>query len=281
MPETSGFELCRTIRERYSHFELPVLLLTACDSTEEILTGFWSGANDYVVKPADRTELRTRVFSLVTLKQSANAALENEMLFLQAQIRPHFLYNAFNTISAVALTDGPKASDLIDDLAIYLRGCFNSDVSQGLIPIETELGIVDSYVRIEQARFGKRLQFVSAVETSCSFFLPPLTIQPLVENSIRHATLDNYADIEIRLSIAENLQFIYITIRDNGKGIEPSTISELMDDCPSRRTGGIGLNNVNRRLKLHYGIPLEVHTTPKDGTRILIKIPKTHIYGKK
>lgn len=281
MPEMSGFELCRTIRKRYSHFELPVLLLTACDSTEEILTGFWSGANDYVVKPADRTELRTRVFSLVTLKQSVNAALENEMLFLQAQIRPHFLYNAFNTISAVALTDGPKASDLIDDLAIYLRGCFNSDVSQGLIPIETELGIVDSYVRIEQARFGKRLRFESAVETSKSFFLPPLTIQPLVENSIRHATLDSYADIEIRLSVTEDTQFIYITIRDNGKGIEPSTISELMDDCPSRRTGGIGLNNVNRRLKLHYGIPLKVHTTPKDGTRILIKIPRTHISGKK
>lgn len=281
MPEMSGFELCQTIRKRYSHFELPILLLTACDSTEEILTGFWSGANDYVIKPADRIELRTRVFSLVTLKQSVNAALENEMLFLQAQIRPHFLYNAFNTISAVALTDGPKASDLIDDLAIYLRGCFNSDVSQGFVPIETELGIVDSYVRIEQARFGRRLQFVSVVETTDSFFLPPLTIQPLVENSIRHATLDSYADIEIHLSITEDTQFIHITIQDNGKGIEPSTISELMDDCPARRTGGIGLSNVNRRLKLHYGIPLKVHTTPNEGTHILIKIPKAYMSGKK
>lgn len=281
MPEMSGFELCRTIRKRYSHFELPILLLTACDSTEEILTGFWSGANDYVIKPADRIELRTRVFSLVTLKQSANAALENEMLFLQAQIRPHFLYNAFNTISAVALTDGPKASDLIDDLAIYLRGCFNSDVNQGFVPIETELGIVDSYVRIELARFGKRLQFVSVVETTDSFFLPPLTIQPLVENSIRHATLDSYADIEIQLSVTEDAQFIHIAIRDNGKGIEPSTISELMDDSPARRTGGIGLNNVNRRLKLNYGIPLKVHTTPNEGTHILIKIPKAYMSGKK
>ena len=148
MPEMSGFELCQIIRKRYSHFELPVLLLTACDGAEEILTGFWSGANDYVVKPADRIELRTRVFSLITLKQSVKSALDNEMLFLQAQIRPHFLYNAFNTISAIALTDGVKASELIDDLAIYLRGCFGNDVNRGLVTIDTELGIVNSYVHI-------------------------------------------------------------------------------------------------------------------------------------
>lgn len=273
MSEMSGFELCQTIRKRYSHFDLPILLLTACDSTEEILTGFWSGANDYVIKPADRIELRTRVFSLITLKQSANAALKNEMLFLQAQIRPHFLYNAFNTISAVALTDGPKASDLIDDLAIYLRGCFGSDVNQDLVPVQAELDIVNSYVRIEQARFGKRLRFISARDTLRSFFLPPLTIQPLVENSIRHATLDSYKDIEIKLTFTEDTEFIYITLQDNGGGIESSTISELMDDTLNQHTGGIGLSNVNRRLKLHYGIPLEIHSSPEKGTRILIRIP--------
>ena len=62
---------------------------------------------------------------------------------MQAQIRPHFLYNAFNTISAIALSDGLKASELIDDLAIYLRGCFGTNVNQGLVSIDTELGFVN------------------------------------------------------------------------------------------------------------------------------------------
>lgn len=273
MPEMSGFEMCQEVRKRYSHFELPILLLTACNSMEEILTGFWSGANDYVVKPADRIELRTRVFSLITLKQSVKSALDNEILFLQAQIRPHFLYNAFNTISAIALTDGAQASELIDDLAVYLRGCFGTKASQELIPIDTELGIVKSYVRIEQARFGKRLHFTSSRATDRSFFLPPLTIQPLIENAIRHTTLDSYKDIHIQLKIREQEDFICIIITDNGTGIDASRISELLDERPTGSKGGIGLRNVNRRLMLHYGIPLDIKTSPETGTQILIRIP--------
>ena len=273
MPEMSGFELCQIIRKRYSHFELPVLLLTACDGAEEILTGFWSGANDYVVKPADRIELRTRVFSLITLKQSVKSALDNEMLFLQAQIRPHFLYNAFNTISAIALTDGVKASELIDDLAIYLRGCFGNDVNRGLVTIDTELGIVNSYVHIEQARFGRRLQFKLVQKTGRSFSLPPLTIQPLVENAIRHATLDSYQEIQIQVTITEKNEYIHIEIQDNGVGIEPVKIANLLNEEQDGYQGGIGLRNVSRRLKLHYGIPLDIQTSPGAGTTILIRIP--------
>ena len=273
MPDMSGFEMCQTVRKRYSHFELPVLLLTACDSTEEILTGFWSGANDYVVKPADRIELRTRVFSLITLRQSVKAALENEMLFLQAQIRPHFLYNAFNTISAVALTDGLKASSLIDDLAAYLRGCFGKDMDNDLVTIETELGIVNSYVRIEQARFGNRLHFIQEIQTDKSFFLPPLTVQPLVENAIRHATLGHYGDIQLKLTVMKCGDSIHIIVKDNGNGMEASKISSLLNADQNDKTSGIGLKNVNRRLNLHYGIPLEIRTSPGNGTEILIRIP--------
>lgn len=272
MPEMNGFEMCQIIRKRYSHFELPVLLLTACNSTEEILTGFWSGANDYVVKPADKIELRTRVFSLITLRQSVQSALDNEMMFLQAQIRPHFLYNAFNTISAIALTDGLQASSLIDDLACYLRGCFGN--SQDLVSIEAELGIVNSYVRIELARFGQRLEFVSEIFTGQSFFLPPLTIQPLVENAIRHATLENQNNIRIELCITESDQFIHITLQDNGHGIEPDKVADLLYGEPNDKNSGIGLRNVNKRLKLHYAMPLEIQTSPETGTRILIKIPR-------
>ena len=195
------------------------------------------------------------------------------MLFLQAQIRPHFLYNAFNTISAVALTDGLKASSLIDDLAAYLRGCFGKDMDNDLVTIETELGIVNSYVRIEQARFGNRLHFIQEIQTDKSFFLPPLTVQPLVENAIRHATLGHYGDIQLKLTVMKCGDSIHIIVKDNGNGMEASKISSLLNADQNDKTSGIGLKNVNRRLNLHYGIPLEIRTSPGNGTEILIRIP--------
>ncbi|MFR9063025.1 MAG: sensor histidine kinase, partial [[Clostridium] scindens] len=167
------------------------------------------------------------------------------------------MYNAFNTISAIALTDGVKASELIDDLAIYLRGCFGNDVNRGLVTIDTELGIVNSYVHIEQARFGRRLQFKLVQKTGRSFSLPPLTIQPLVENAIRHATLDSYQEIQIQVTITEKKEYIHIEIQDNGVGIEPVKIANLLNEEQDGYQGGIGLRNVSRRLKLHYGIPLD------------------------
>lgn len=276
MPDMSGFEVCRTVRERYSHFELPILLLTACDSTEEIMTGFWAGANDYVVKPADRVELRARVFSLIALHQSVKSAMENELLFLQAQIRPHFLYNAFNTISAIALSDGPKASALIDDLAVYLRGCFGKDMREDLIMIREELHIVDAYVRIEEARFGNRLSYESKVETNRMFLLPPLTIQPLVENSIRHASLNSYKPIHVELYIREENGDILIRIRDNGSGMDEDKVSAILADEKGDKQSGIGLRNVNRRLKLHYGVPLSISSCPQ-GTEIRIRLPLSRL----
>ncbi len=273
MPEISGFELCQLVRKQYSHFELPILLLTARTSTESILTGFWSGANDYVVKPADRVELRTRVFSLITLKQSVVSTLKNEMLFLQSQIRPHFLYNAFNTISSIALTDGPHASELIDDLSHYLRGCFSKEATQDLINLRTELNIVEAYIRIEKARFGERLNFVSTISSTDGILIPPLTIQPLVENAIRHATMDSYKAISVHLDSYSDNDFSYITINDNGKGIEPMILTSILNDCTDDKSSGIGLSNVNRRLKLQYGIPLSIESTINTGTLITIKIP--------
>lgn len=273
MPGMTGFEICQKIRERYSPFELPVVLLTARGSTEDILTGFWSGANDYVVKPADSVELRARVFNLIALRQSVSNAIDNELSFLQAQIKPHFLYNAFNTISAIALTDGATASELIDDLGIYLRKCFQTDTGDSLVSAENELEMVRAYVRIEKARFGERLNVIFNIPDNVFFLLPPLTIQPIVENAIRHGSLNSCGHTRVTIHIFRDKSDYVIAISDNGAGIDVDQISSALNGDAEKKWSGIGLQNVNRRLKLRYNRTLEFSNPESGGTCVTIRIP--------
>lgn len=271
MPGMSGFEVCKSIRSQYSIFELPVLILTARNDSAEILTGFWAGANDYVIKPVGSIELRARVFTLITLKYLVNQAIKNEMSFLQAQIRPHFLYNAFNTISAVALSDGPLASDLIDNLSTYLRYSFHSNGQNDLVTIKEEMELVDSYIRIEEARFGDRLEVIMDIQPNLSFSLPPLTIQPLVENAIRHGSLNNFGKTRVMIDMYQEGNDAVIEITDNGPGIDIRKVKTILESEDA--SSGIGLYNVHRRLKLRYNRGLEINTLKEGGTRVSIKIP--------
>src|SRR5690625_7730878 len=96
MQHMSGYELTRTIRERFTMTELPILLLTARSQSIDIEKGFLSGANDYVIKPVDALEIRSRVRVLTEVKRSAREQLQMEAAWLQAQIQPHFLFNTLN-----------------------------------------------------------------------------------------------------------------------------------------------------------------------------------------
>ncbi|HBR02733.1 MAG TPA: regulator, partial [Ruminiclostridium sp.] len=119
MPGMSGYEACRKIREVYSPLELPVLLLTAKALPEDLEAGFMAGANDFIEKPFEIGELKCRVNTLVQLKKSMDLLLEKETAFLQAQIRPHFLFNALNTISSFCYTNPAKAGELLSELGVF------------------------------------------------------------------------------------------------------------------------------------------------------------------
>ena len=277
MPGMTGIEICQEIRKRFTLFELPVLMLTARESLEDVLSAFWAGANDYVIKPADSVELRARVFTLIMLKQSVASAIHSELAFLQAQIKPHFLFNAFNTISAIALTDGVEASHLIDDLGIYLRNNFQNTDYEQLVPLESELELVQAYVNIEKARFGDRLKVDMHVDPIDNLYLPVLTIQPIVENSIRHNLLASAKAIQITLRITQENDFALVVIQDNGQGIEPKNLEylykELNKQSDNGHDGGIGLENVNKRLKMHFNSTLTIDSKLGEGTTVLFRIP--------
>jgi len=275
MPAMSGLELCRRIRERYSLSELPVLMLTARKLAGDIQTGFSAGINDFLTKPVDGIVLRARVRTLLELRQSVQAAIRSELAFLQAQIKPHFLYNALNTIISICPDDPDKATELLLNLSRYLRSSFDFQNRQQIVSLEKELELVQSYVKLEQARFGKRLNVVYEVDKQLRGFIPPLSIQPIVENAVRHGVMQKAAGGKIVLRIQEAEEKLIISVSDNGVGIKQSDLSTLL--LGQRQLSGVGLTNIHRRLLSLYGNGLGISSEAGEGTTVTFEVPQIQI----
>jgi two-component system sensor histidine kinase ChiS len=273
MPHMSGYELTRTIREKFSISELPILLLTARSKSEDIYTGFLSGANDYVTKPVGGLELKTRVRALTDLKQSITERLRIEAAWLQAQIQPHFVFNTLNTIASLSDTDTTRMVILLEKFGEYLRTSFENRNRDRVVPLHHELELLRAYVYIEQERFGDRLQVVWHVPNHINIELPPLSIQPLVENAVRHGVLTRTRGGIVTISISENDDHVEISIVDDGKGMDKQKLESLLVSNPNKKNG-IGLINTDRRLKQIYGKGLQIRSSLDEGTSVTFTIPK-------
>ncbi|MVP00991.1 ATP-binding protein [Paenibacillus lutrae] len=274
MPHISGYELTRLIRERYSISELPVLLLTTRSRPEDIYSGFLAGASEYVTKPVDALELRSRVRALTDLKQSIQDRLSMEAAYLQAQIQPHFLFNTLNSITALSDIDTDKMNDLIEAFSTYLRLSFDFLNSAQLVPLERELELVRCYLYIEKERFDERLTVVWNNEPNLNILLPPLTIQPLVENAVKHGALSlpRGGTVHIRMYRAKGA--IRVSIEDNGRGMSAERIHDLLEHPQRPASQGIGLRNTHRRLKQLYGHGLTIDSKQGQGTTVSFEIPR-------
>lgn len=272
MPHISGYELTRKVRENFSLSELPVLLLTARSQPEDIYAGFLAGANDYVTKPVDALELRYRIWSLTTLKHSIDVRLQMEAAYLQAQIHPHFLFNTLNSILALSDIDTEKMRKLGDAFASYLRVSFDFLNAGKRVPLFRELELVRAYLYIEKERFGDRLSIEWEIDPATDILLPPLTLQPLVENAIRHGLFSQVTGGTIRIRIVRQDSSVLFEVSDDGKGMESAQVRQLLDQA-TRGKGGIGLSNTNRRLTQMYGRGLSVRSEPGEGTTVSFVIP--------
>ncbi|WP_242691089.1 ATP-binding protein [Cytobacillus praedii] len=274
MPQISGYELTRRIRERFSLSELPVLLLTARVRSEDILTGFQAGANDYVMKPVNASELKVRVRSLTELKLSIEEQLRTEGAWLQSQIQPHFLFNTLNSIAALGMMDIPKMQELLEEFSNYLRLSFDFENTSPFVTLEHELSLVHSYLFIEHARFGERLNVQWDVDTAIPIFLPPLTIQPLVENAVKHGILQRTNGGTITIRIKKQPSYVEISIEDDGIGMSEEKLEQLFaTENRSQERIGVGIRNTDRRLKQLYGEGLSIQSKPNHGTIIAFRIP--------
>src|SRR5699024_1014297 len=149
MPRMSGYALTREIRKRFTITELPILLLTARTQVESIEQGFNSGANDYVAKPVEPLELRSRVHALTSVRKSMHEHLRMEAAWLQAQIQPHFLFNALNTIMALSEIDPARLMPMLEAFSEFLRGKFNFKNVDDLVSIQDEIDLIKAYLYIE------------------------------------------------------------------------------------------------------------------------------------
>ena len=274
MPNYNGLDVLEQINSIKNMQYLPVIMITADDNMENRVKALKMGANDYMSKPFNPQELIARIENLIIMKNSMDQAMATETAFLQAQIKPHFLFNTLNTISSFCDTDPDRASSLIDDFAKYLRQSFDFKSTELSVPIEREMQLVNSFVEIQKARFTDRIHFAVTDYSAGHFTLPPLCIQPLVENAIIHG-LKKKESVEVALTITENADGVVITVKDDGPGIPSDKLDGILLKSDMK---GIGLWNIDTRLKKLVGTGLKISSTENEGTTITFKIPKERMH---
>lgn len=184
-----------------------------------------------------------------------------------SQIQPHFLFNSLLAIRALCRRDPAGAEAALDDFSHYLRGNMDSLSNEGPIPFERELRHVNAYLALEKRRFQDKLQVVTDIGAT-SFLLPPLTLQPIVENAVRHGVTAREEGGTVTITSAERPGCWEITVADDGVGFAQNA----PPNGDAQRH--IGIENVRSRLAGQCGGTLEIESRPGGGTRVTITLPK-------
>ena len=209
-----------------------------------------------------------------TIRQNENEktklAIENnqmQMSLLKSQINPHFLFNTLNSISTLMGTDKIKARKMMSMLSDVIRYALDSN-DLPAASLSEELEFIRNYIAIQQVRFGERLVFKEDIDKECmGLKLPPMVLQPLVENSVKHGISPKEEGGIITLRITKGKDWVYIELSDNGVGIHNNSEYETSKS-------GVGLKNSNERLKnmFDYRSRLKINAT-EEGYSVNFQIP--------
>lgn len=211
--------------------------------------------------------------SELKMKSLENQHLESQISALTAQMNPHLLFNALNTVASLVATDPDKAEETIVTLSELYRGVLNSSKNMSH-SLRTEIDLCEAYLKIEKARFGERIQSEIIIEGDfdpSTIQIPALCLQPLVENAVKHGISKKAlgGKIKIRASCQQNR--LRVVVSDDGVGF-----SSVDHKTPRKTDGtGTGLNNSQKRLNLQYGSQglFKITSEPDNGTSIEIEIP--------
>ena len=209
-------------------------------------------------------------------KEKELKELENELQRIRlrnftSQMQPHFLYNTLGSIQEIVLEDPLYASELIGDFSIHLRSCIRAMANDQPIPFEQELANVKAYVNIERMRFGDKLKVCFDIETE-GFNILPLTIQPIVENAIRHGIYERgKKGGTVWVKTAESENNIRITVEDDGIGFD---LEEYYKRVTMGGGDSTGLKNIMFRLDKMMNASVDVESHIGSGTKVTIMIPK-------
>jgi LytS/YehU family sensor histidine kinase len=187
-----------------------------------------------------------------------------ELRALQSQIRPHFLFNALNALYGLIPRDAKSARETVLNLADIFR--YSLETGKMLRPLSDELRIIRAYLEVERLRLGPKLRVeIEVPGEALDVLVPVLSIQPLVENAVKHAIAPRAEGGLIRVEAKEENGSVRIAVKDTGAGFSQSPDGQ-----------GVGLDNVARRLDLCFGAVLDVSSTAA-GTVVSFEIPKSAV----
>ncbi|EDL64851.1 sensor histidine kinase [Bacillus sp. SG-1] len=204
-------------------------------------------------------------------------AKEAEIKALQAQISPHFLFNSMNVIGSLIRIDPAQARKLLISLSNFLRQNLTGTTAE-ITSLEQELKHVKAYLAIEEARFVDKLKVEYDIdEKSLTHMIPPLTLQPIVENAIKHGIKNKNENCLVKITIDKLESGVNITVEDNGQGIPEERLALLGENSLESETGtGFALYNINRRLTMMFGkkAALKIKSEYGEGTKISFCLPE-------
>ena len=196
------------------------------------------------------------------LAETERKLTERRIAVMMSQIRTHFIFNVLTTISGFCKSDAKKADEALIRFSRYLRKNIKIIEEEGMIDFSAELEQLEDYVALEQMRFPDKILFSKDIE-EMNFRIPPLTVQPLVENAIKHGLLEQDRSGMVILRTEREGEMVVITIVDDGVGFVPQEIKSK--EC-------VGIRNVRYRLENMAGGSLAIDSTPGEGTKVTIKI---------
>lgn len=196
---------------------------------------------------------------------------EAELKALKAQINPHFLFNTLNSINALAAKDPQQTRDVVTRLAGMLRYVLEGS-EQDFVPLKQEMAFVEDYLAIEKTRLGERLRVTVRVDNGLADVqIPPIILQPLVENAVKHGVAKQTGAGSVHVDVKEERGNLKCTVIDSGGGFEtPETPSDETGE-----TGGLGLKNIRERLRCIFGseYSLTIQNNTPPGVKATLVFP--------
>ncbi|WP_370642653.1 MULTISPECIES: sensor histidine kinase [unclassified Nesterenkonia] len=228
-----------------------------------------ASTRDAVISP----EIRAQLSEAPVEEQLRRQLVEAELRSLRAQISPHFIYNSLNAIAATIPTDPVRARELVLDFADFTRYSLRAEGE--FTTLREELAAVESYVLLEKARFGDRIQVKLQIAPEVlGVRIPFLAVQPLVENAVRHGMDSDSGSGTVWLRAADTATHAEISVEDDGHGADPEAMHQVLHG--EAGNAHIGVRNVDLRLRQAYGADagLVVETALGAGMKVSMRVPK-------
>jgi two-component system LytT family sensor kinase len=223
---------------------------------------------------AEAAALVAAMVELSEVEAQGERLARAELRALRAQISPHFIYNALAAVASFIHSRPEEARELLIEFSEFIRYAFARQ--RPYVTLADELQYVEKYLRLEQARFGERLRVRVQVDPAVlPAVVPVLSLQPLVENAVRHGTDEAGShDLLIEILGQDLGADALVRVRDTGPGMSPAAARAALEG----RTSGIGLGNVHRRLESSFGsgYGLAIESVEGEGTEVRLTVPKSH-----